>query len=489
MSLVSDIEKHSQNHIETVSDENLSELSREHIDYLMQRHGTVDLDPLPSMDPEDPLNWPTWRKNYEILIIAFQCFLGNYFSASLTPAYEDMAVQYGVDVPTSSYLTSAQIAVVGVLPFFWVPIMNTYGRRSILMYTAFCAIGINIAGAYVKTYGQQMATRCLYAFCAATASALGSAVVSDLSFSHERGMKNGWWSLGFVLGTPSGPFISGFIMQYSTKKWIFFMFAIFNAIQVVLFFFSKETVYNRGDKLEEPSGIIKLIGIYRRNNNKVTLGSFISPLKQGLNWRIGTIVIALSVTFAYANIVLIVEMPQTFGTIFELSPQALGLHYIALILGSVIGEALAGSLSDWWMAKSIKRRGGKRIIADRLYVSYNGFLLVIIGLVVWGVYLDRARPDHWSISALIGAAIMAVGNNIVATVLITYSIDCNPAYASDIGLFITIVRQVYGFVAPFYFPSMFTNLGFIGSAGLMIGLVFVFGTIVTSFVHFMSRKV
>ena len=96
MSLVSDIEKHSQNHIETVLDENLSELSREHIDYLMQRHGTVDLDPLPSMDPEDPLNWPTWRKNYEILIIAFQCFLGNYFSASLTPAYEDMAVQYGV---------------------------------------------------------------------------------------------------------------------------------------------------------------------------------------------------------------------------------------------------------------------------------------------------------------------------------------------------------------------------------------------------------
>ena len=38
-------------------------LNPDHADYLLQRHGTVDLDPLPSVDPLDPLNWPTWRKN------------------------------------------------------------------------------------------------------------------------------------------------------------------------------------------------------------------------------------------------------------------------------------------------------------------------------------------------------------------------------------------------------------------------------------------
>jgi hypothetical protein len=29
----------------------------EHRDYLMRRHGTLDLNPLPSVDPADPLNW------------------------------------------------------------------------------------------------------------------------------------------------------------------------------------------------------------------------------------------------------------------------------------------------------------------------------------------------------------------------------------------------------------------------------------------------
>jgi hypothetical protein len=37
------------------------ELSPEHRAYLLERHGTVDLDPLPSMDPADPHNWPSWK--------------------------------------------------------------------------------------------------------------------------------------------------------------------------------------------------------------------------------------------------------------------------------------------------------------------------------------------------------------------------------------------------------------------------------------------
>ena len=37
------------------------DLSTEHRDYLISRHGTSDLEPLPSMDPNDPLNWPRWK--------------------------------------------------------------------------------------------------------------------------------------------------------------------------------------------------------------------------------------------------------------------------------------------------------------------------------------------------------------------------------------------------------------------------------------------
>lgn len=38
-----------------------SELSEPHRAYLLQRHGTLDLEPLPSMDPADPYNWALWK--------------------------------------------------------------------------------------------------------------------------------------------------------------------------------------------------------------------------------------------------------------------------------------------------------------------------------------------------------------------------------------------------------------------------------------------
>lgn len=36
-------------------------LSPEHREYLLQRHGTLELDPLPSISPADPYNWPQWK--------------------------------------------------------------------------------------------------------------------------------------------------------------------------------------------------------------------------------------------------------------------------------------------------------------------------------------------------------------------------------------------------------------------------------------------
>lgn len=36
-------------------------LSAEHADFIMQRHGALNLSPVPSMDPADPLNWPSWK--------------------------------------------------------------------------------------------------------------------------------------------------------------------------------------------------------------------------------------------------------------------------------------------------------------------------------------------------------------------------------------------------------------------------------------------
>lgn len=46
-------------------------ISQEHRDYLLKRHGTLDLEPLPSADPADPYNWPQWKKLANLSCVAF----------------------------------------------------------------------------------------------------------------------------------------------------------------------------------------------------------------------------------------------------------------------------------------------------------------------------------------------------------------------------------------------------------------------------------
>jgi hypothetical protein len=44
-------------------------LPKAHRDYLLQRHSTLELDPIPSMGPADPYNWPDWKVCTDILRI------------------------------------------------------------------------------------------------------------------------------------------------------------------------------------------------------------------------------------------------------------------------------------------------------------------------------------------------------------------------------------------------------------------------------------
>ncbi len=45
-------------HVEDAAHAELPSLRRE---YLLMRHKTLDLNPLPCADPADPLNWPAWK--------------------------------------------------------------------------------------------------------------------------------------------------------------------------------------------------------------------------------------------------------------------------------------------------------------------------------------------------------------------------------------------------------------------------------------------
>lgn len=160
--------------------------------------------------------------------------------------------------------------------------------------------------------------------------------------------------------------------------------------------------------------------------------------------------IAYAMIFLFGSVLITVELPQLFGQKFGFNPQQLGYQFLGIIVGSVIGEQLGGSLSDYWMNRRARKTGVKPAPEYRLWLSYAGFILTIVGIVVFLVRTQEAPAKHWNITPVIGIAIAGAGNQIVTTVLITYAVDCHQEESASIGVFITFVRQIWGFIGPFW---------------------------------------
>jgi predicted MFS family arabinose efflux permease len=296
-----------------------------------------------------------------------------------------------------------------------------------------------------------MVTRILTAAFISPPIGIGSGVVAELSTPDEYARKVGWWVLMTILGTPAGPFIMGFVVQHTQVEVIFWIFAIINFLQAVAYIcLGGETL-----RVTEPEkdAAEEKISIFRKFANgllpkrldarPIRVSDFVTPFRLAKNPRVLVAALATAITFCYANIVFVVEMPLTFGEKFHLDAQQTGLQFIPIIIGCVIGEQIGGPLSDYFM-KVYRKRKGRACPADRLWLTYIGFFTIIAGQLVWGFQLERAKT--WNVTPCVGIAIASFGNQIQSTILTAYAIDTSPCHSASIGVLFNVIRLLYGFV-------------------------------------------
>lgn len=93
----------------------------------------------------------------------------------------------------------------------------------------------------------------------------------------------------------------------------------------------------------------------------------------------------------------------------------------------------------------------------------------------------------WNVTPMVGAAIASFGNQIITTTLITYAVDCCPLRSSEVGLFVNLLRQIWGFIGPFYIPLMFETLNFAATAGVFCAIIAVAGWMPVAVLHWLNR--
>ncbi|OKL57415.1 hypothetical protein UA08_07658 [Talaromyces atroroseus] len=418
------------------------QISAEHREYLIRRHGAADLDPMPAMDKADPHNWPYWKKMANLFLVAFHALMGPFTAAAIIPSYSEIAKNLGIAMQTATYLTTLQIAVLAGSPLVWRPLIDRFGRRPIFLLSLLCSGVGNIGCAVSPSYGSMAACRAIVAFFISPATSLGSVVVAESFFKHERARYMGIWTLLVTVGGFLSPLLFGFVTQRIGYRWVYWILAITNAVQFLLYLvFGPETRY-MGPEVNNRSAFRRqYLTFFRRiDPTPLTWYEFIEPLTLVTRSTVTVPGVAYTMVFLWGSILVTVEVPALLQEKYHLSVQALGLQFISTILGSFLGEVIGGAGSDYWMNSRRRRKQRNTPAEYRLWLSYFGFLFAIVGTIVFLTEIQFTPAGRWSIKPMVGATIACMGNQIVTTVLMTYAVDNNMENAASVPVHVQVSR-------------------------------------------------
>ncbi|CAO1601179.1 hypothetical protein XANCAGTX0491_004843 [Xanthoria calcicola] len=407
-----------------------------------------------------------------------------YITTNTVPSFPEL--QEELDISYSQVNWTVAIPALGLAlgPLFWSSLADIYGRRIIFLAGTLIAFAATIGAGAANNYGGYMAARFFQGFGVSPGSTVGMAVIMDLYFEYERGQKLGLWVLAIDTGLLVGPIIGGFIDLVSAD-WIQWLTAIQFAVLLGLeFVFMSETLYPRTymlarmpivipgavdlEKLAEQKGNPAAVELKRTTNLTLLNIRPVPGLRHPKPWDS---LIRFMLTFKFPVVVILVTtycfmwywwmlsvITMIPAAYVQYSPQVQGLLFIGLLLGTLFSEIFAsGTLSDFLVAKLARKNHGVRLPEMRLWLAYPAALLSAIGLIIWGISIDRGY--HWMVGQiaffLFGAGIQ-MGNTVTAS----YMVDCYPLQSMSVITFYAVLINLSAFINPFFIAPWQAQSGF-----------------------------
>ncbi|KAJ8106206.1 hypothetical protein OPT61_g9691 [Boeremia exigua] len=234
----------------------------EHLEWAasQQNHDEIRLVPQPSSDPADPLNLPWWRKLAMLLCMSVHPFVVNFTSSSISSALPIYAGSPIFGLPPKpfsslSYLIAVNILMMGFSNLWWVPLANTFGRRSVTLVSLLLLILSSMWAGLTTNFNSLLAARLIMGIASGPADAVSPDVVGEIFFVHQRGRAMAIYTVFLTVGSLVGGIAGGYIVAGMGLVWIHWINVILSAITFVLcLVFQAETLYDRPQWLNDLEG-------------------------------------------------------------------------------------------------------------------------------------------------------------------------------------------------------------------------------------------
>ncbi|KJK77710.1 hypothetical protein H634G_07449 [Metarhizium anisopliae BRIP 53293] len=463
--------------------------------------------PTPSSDPNDPLNWPRWKKNYIAVVLCIAIAMCNFLAAGPTIAIVDTAIDFFPDamktnslttyaIPKVAYFFTTTALLQGTGNLFWVPMANKWGRRPAYIFSYLIYFGTSVWLIFDKSYGGFLAARILMGFGAGAAETIAPISIADIFFLHQRGRIMSLYTCFLSIGVAGGLVISGLITINHTWRTIYEVgSALVGFVLLLAIFTLPETAYprekvvdthsagptdenrSRGSSSSEVEAGFKTVPKKRtyleslkifcgtlteENFFQMVIRPFGLILLPPVLWA--ALVQAATIGFLVA---VTSNVDPAFEQTYHFKPYQVGLCFISAIIGSLLGIPAGGHFGDIVADHLTKRNGGIREPEMRLPAVTLSVLTSPLALVLYGVGIEHKL--HW-ICPTIGLGLLNFSITQATNICLVYVIDAYRPVAGEVTLAVMGFKSLFGFLLSFETNPWINASGYQNAYGAMAGI-------------------
>ncbi|CUA66783.1 putative transporter C794,04c [Schizosaccharomyces pombe 972h-] [Rhizoctonia solani] len=404
--------------------------------------GSCILWPQPREDPNDPLNWSEFKKNYTLAIISLATVIPDFSSSIGIASLFPLSKQFDTTVNHVNNLTSNwSIFLLGPGGVLAVILISSFGRLPVLFWSQVLGLGFLIGCTVAPTLTVFAVTRCLQSFFSTAPQVVGLYFIKDIFFWHQEARKVNIWTFSFVVSPFLGPFLFGFLVERQTWRWAYGIGCIYSGLVLLLIIlFLDESMYDR-KYFPAPAPPTKglryrietLIGITGFKMYKILLSCIFMGITFG--WTIG-----INVT-----LVIFLQTPAPLG--YGMNSDQSSAMYLTPIVAALLGELAGHWLNDFVAKQYIKRHHGVFRPEARLVVPYVGAFWATVGLITIGASLGKLL----SIAGVIfGWGMLIFGIMLIVTSMYAYCSDLLPDRQGEISALLNWARVLGGFAVGYY---------------------------------------
>lgn len=208
--------------------------------------GGIVLNPQPGESPNDPLNWPSWRRDVALVSLGFFCMVGGGMTPVLAAGFKEVSATFDVPVPRVALTTGLYMMGLGLGSVVASPTAILFGKRPVYLFGAILFLLSAIWCALAKNFASLIVARIFMGLAVSPVECLPSASVAEIFFLHERAYRLGIYTLLLLGGKNLIPLVSAAIINSLGWRWVFYIVAIVVAFGgTLLFFFVPETFWDR----------------------------------------------------------------------------------------------------------------------------------------------------------------------------------------------------------------------------------------------------